>query len=229
MAKRLFDMVASLVALVALAPVMLCAAVAILIADGRPVLYRARRVGLDGQRFTLWKFRSMRLAQGQGGSVVTSAGDPRVFAVGRLLRKTKLDELPQLLNILRGDMSVVGPRPEDVSIVDEHFTAAQKETLSIRPGLASPGSIYNYTHGERMLTAADTENAYVVRLLPIKMALERVYLERQSMAYDIRLIVRTIATIVAVASGRTEFTDPPEMPRAQQLLADDRRTPRQAA
>lgn len=221
MAKRLFDIVASTIALVALAPVMVFAGIAILVADGRPVLYRTKRSGLGGTDFTLLKFRSMRHAPGQGGSVVTSANDPRVFAVGQLLRKTKIDELPQLLNILQGDMSVVGPRPEDPRIVEQHFTAAERTTLDVRPGLASPGSIYNYTHGENMLTDVHAENVYVEKLLPIKMALERVYLERQSMLYDLRLILRTLIVIAAVAMGREDFADPPEMDRARELLAED--------
>lgn len=229
MAKRLFDIVASTIALVALAPVMVFAGIAILMADGRPVLYRTKRSGLDGMDFTLLKFRSMRNAPGQGGSVVTSANDPRVFAVGQLLRKTKIDELPQLLNILQGDMSVVGPRPEDPRIVEQYFTAAERTTLNVRPGLASPGSIYNYTHGENMLTDEHAEDVYVEKLLPIKMALERVYLERQSMPYDLRLIFRTLIVIAAVAMGRENFADPPEMDRARKLLNEDQSQGRRQA
>jgi len=229
MAKRLFDLVASLLALIVLSPVMACAAIAILIADGMPVFYPARRSGVGGKEFTLLKFRSMKNAKGQGGSVVTSANDPRIFTVGQVLRKTKVDELPQLINILRGDMSVVGPRPEDPGIVENYFTHSERTTLDVRPGLASPGSIYNYTHGEQLLTDDHAEDAYVEKLLPIKMALERVYLERQSMWYDLRLIIRTLIVIAAVAVGRKSFADPPEMDRAQELLRHDQSNGRSAA
>ncbi len=220
MAKRLFDLIAASCAIVVLSPVLVIAALAILIGDGRPVLYRARRTGIDGTEFTLFKFRSMRNAQGTARSVVTSTDDPRIFTAGQMLRKSKVDELPQLFNILRGDMSIVGPRPEDPAIVDKHFSTTYWETLFVRPGLASPGSIYNYTHGEKLLVHEKAEDTYVKKLLPTKMALDRVYVRNQSFIYDLRLIARTLQTIAVVSAGRVNFDEPPEMPAARRLLDD---------
>ena len=116
-------------------------------------------------------------------------------------------------------MSLVGPRPEDPRIVAEHFTPLHFETLVVRPGLASPGSIYNYTHGERLLTGADPERDYVEQLLPFKLALEVVYVRRVSLRYDVAIIRRALATIAAVLLGRRRFPDPPEAPEARQLMA----------
>ena len=215
MAKRAFDLFAALLLLILAAPVLALAALGIRLTSPGPIFYRARRVGRGGEPFTMLKFRTMHVDQGQGASVITSADDPRVFAFGRLLRKTKLDELPQLLHVLSGEMSMVGPRPEDPKIVAEHYTDAYRETLRVRPGLASPGSIYNYTHGDALLAGADTESAYVERLLPPKMALERVYVRDASLLYDLRVVLRTAAVILAIALGKREFDEPPEMAAAR--------------
>ena len=215
MAKRAFDLFAALLLLILAAPVLALAALGIRLTSPGPIFYRARRVGRGGEPFTMLKFRTMHVDQGQGASVITSADDPRVFAFGRLLRQTKLDELPQLLHVLSGEMSMVGPRPEDPKIVAEHYTDAYRETLRVRPGLASPGSIYNYTHGDALLASADTESAYVERLLPPKMALERVYARDASLLYDLRVVLRTAAVILAIALGKREFDEPPEMAAAR--------------
>src|SRR5947208_4798289 len=216
MVKRPSDVALGLLGLALAAPLLAVAAIGIRLSSPGPVLYRARRVGRHGAGFTMYKLRTMHPREG-AGSAITGRNDPRVFPFGAWLRRAKIDELPQLFNVLRGDMSLVGPRPEDARIVAEHFTPLHFETLVVRPGLASPGSIYNYTHGERLLTGADPERDYVEQLLPFKLALEVVYVRRASLRYDVAIIGRALATIAAVLFGRRRFPDPPEAPEARQL------------
>jgi lipopolysaccharide/colanic/teichoic acid biosynthesis glycosyltransferase len=218
MAKRLFDLVFALLALLFLWPVLLLAAVGVRLSSPGPVLYRAERAGRNGRTFLMHKFRTMRHGRTAPGSAVTGTHDARVFPFGALLRKLKIDELPQLWDVLRGEMSIVGPRPEDPRIVREHYTALGWETLGVAPGLASPGSIYNYTHGDACLAGEDPERAYVERLLPIKLALEGVYVRRASLPYDLRVIGRAAWVIFSMARGRRQFPDPPEMEEARRLL-----------
>lgn len=218
MVKRLFDIIASTIALIVLGPIILLAAVGVRLFSRGPAFYCAQRAGVGGRPFTLYKLRTMHVNQGANASAVTGAADPRIFAFGSLLRKTKMDELPQLLNILKGDMSVVGPRPEDLVNVERYYDDLGWQTLSVRPGLAGVSSIYNYTHGEKMLVGDNPEAIYARDLLPVKLALEVVYLERESFGYDVRLILRTAWTIIRIAAGQQEFEDPPEMPEARRKL-----------
>lgn len=220
MAKRLFDIVAATAALIVLGPAIVVAAVGVKLCSRGPAFYCARRAGVGGRPFTLYKLRTMHVEQGAHASAVTGAADPRIFAFGSLLRKAKLDELPQLWNILKGDMSVVGPRPEDMVNVERYYDDLGWQTLTVRPGLAGVSSIYNYTHGENMLVGDNPEQIYAEDLLPVKLALEAVYLRQPTLGYDVRLIFRTLQTIVQIASGRQEFADPPEMAAARQLLQE---------
>ena len=215
MAKRLFDLCIAVIALVALSPVLVVAALAVRLSSAGPILYRATRVGSEGRPFVMYKFRTME--KGGGGPAISARNDARVFPVGALLRKLKVDELPQLLNVVLGDMSLVGPRPEDATIVKHHYTPLQLETLNVRPGLASPGSIYNYTHGEKLLEADSVENVYVEKLLPTKLALDLVYVKEQSFLYDLTIIWRTIVTILSILVGVTEFPEPPELYKARSV------------
>jgi lipopolysaccharide/colanic/teichoic acid biosynthesis glycosyltransferase len=153
----------------------------------------------------------MRPSGDSNGSAITSFNDQRVFPFGGLLRKYKIDELPQLINVLKGDMAVVGPRPEDVGIVEAHYTPRDLETLNVRPGLTSPGTIYYYTDLERSLADDGSETAYVERVLPRKLAIDHVYLERQSLWYDIRIIFRTAIAIITITLGRSVSLRPPEL------------------
>ena len=210
MARRLFDLVLAAIGMVLVAPLCLAAVIGIRASGRGPLLYRARRVGRNGREFTLYKFRTM-YAAGEAGAPITAARDPRVFRFGAWLRKWKVDELPQLLNVLKGDMSIVGPRPEDPAIVHQCYTDEHRETLTVLPGLASPGSIYNYTHGDDFLVGEDATAAYRERLLPITVGLDCVYVRRASLAYDVRIIVRTLSILLARAFGRRQFAEPPEM------------------
>lgn len=217
MARRLIDIVLALIGLILISPVLALAAVGIRLSDPGPIIYRAKRVGLNGREFFLYKFRTMRLNQDSFSGLITRMNDPRVFRFGAWLRRLKIDELPQLVNILKGDMSIVGPRPEDPKIVAKYYLPGHLETLSTLPGLASPGSIYNYTHGEQLLNGEEVESIYAERLLPVKLALDTIYAREASFAYDIRVIMRAVWVILCVALGKTRFRDPPELRKAIQL------------
>src|SRR5690349_2110284 len=217
--RRLVDALLAGLALAVTAPLLALAAVGIRRASPGPVLYRAERVGRGGRPFIMYKLRTMHARRRSDASRITGANDPRVFPLGAWLRAVKLDELPQLINVLRGEMAIVGPRPEDPAIVARHYDALGRETLRVRPGLASPGSIYSSTHGDTLLTGNDPEGAYVERLLPVKLALDAVYVRHASLAYDARIVGRTLWVIAATLAGRRRFPDPPELPEARRLMA----------
>jgi lipopolysaccharide/colanic/teichoic acid biosynthesis glycosyltransferase len=142
-------------------------------------------------------------------SAITAPGDRRVFGFGAVLRRLKIDELPQFWNILTGDISVVGPRPEDPAIVARDYTDWMRETLSVRPGITGPGSVYGYIYGDALLDPADPEASYARDLLPPKLALERAYLDRASLSRDLGYIGLTAWAICAHLLGR-----PVSLPRA---------------
>jgi lipopolysaccharide/colanic/teichoic acid biosynthesis glycosyltransferase len=217
MVRRLIDIVLSIIGLAVSTPVLALATLGIFLSDPGPILYRARRVGLNGREFCLYKLRTMYINQGSFSNAITGSSDPRVFRFGAWLRRLKIDELPQLLNILKGDMSIIGPRPEDPAIVEKYYLPEHFETLSRLPGLASPGSIYNYTHGEQFLRGDEIERIYAERLLPMKLALDTVYTREASIIYDIRLLFRALWAITCTALGKTQFSDPPELRKAIQV------------
>jgi lipopolysaccharide/colanic/teichoic acid biosynthesis glycosyltransferase len=220
MAKRLVDVLLASVALVVTAPLLAAAALGVRIASPGPVLYRARLTGRGGRPFTMYKLRTMHVDHGAFTSTITAKNDPRVFPLGSWLRRSKVDELPQLLNILRGEMSIIGPRPEHPDIVRRHYTPAAYDTLRVRPGLASPGTLYDYTHGEDLVGSDDPTANYVERLLPLRLALDLVYVRRASLRYDVALMARTLWLIAGVVAGRRTFPDPPEMDAARGLLRE---------
>lgn len=218
MAKRLFDVFVSTVALVLLWPFFLLAALGIRLTSRGPIFYRALRVGRDAELFTMHKFRTMHVNQGTAASAITSPGDSRVFRFGALLRLLKIDELPQLWDVLRGRMSLVGPRPEAPRIVRDHYAPEHLETLVVLPGLTSLGSLYDYTHGDSFLDPDNPERAYVEKLMPVKLALETVYLREATFWYDLRIVFRTACVIVLIACGRRRFRDPPEMRKVSHIV-----------
>lgn len=204
-AKRLFDIVFSAAALIVAAPLMLLIALLIQISSPGPVFYKADRAGKDFQKFQIFKFRSMRVNRDRAPEI-TTRDDPRIYPLGKILRKSKLDELPQLINVLRGEMSIVGPRPEDYSLAIRFFTGDYREVLSVRPGLTSPASLLDYTHGE---TVSSTEE-YMDRFFFQKRMMDLQYIKNQSIAWDIRIIVKTAFTILCVCGGRKRFRYPVE-------------------
>ena len=187
---RLFDAVAAGAGLVVLSPLLLVIAVMIKITSYGPVFYRALRVGREGKPFRLLKFRSMVVGADQRGPGITTAGDARVTPVGRILRRTKLDELPQLINVVRGEMSLVGPRPEDPQYV-ALYTAEQRHVLRERPGITSPASLAFRNESER-LTGSDWEQIYIHEIMPRKLQMELDYMKRRGFLTDLKLIFRTI-------------------------------------
>lgn len=201
MAKRLFDILFALFALLLSSPFILLGVIGIKLSSPGPVMYSARRVGRGGEIFTMMKLRTMHVASDRESSI-TAPGDSRMFAFGELIRRLKIDELPQFWNILTGDLSVVGPRPEAPAVVEKHYTDWMRETLGVAPGVTSPGAIYNYIMEDRLLDPDDPEGSYVRRMLPPKLALERAYVERVGFARDLRYILLTIAAVVAHVLGR---------------------------
>lgn len=191
---RLFDILASTLGLLLLSPLFLALALAIRLDSPGPVFYRARRIGRHGIPFSLYKFRTMVTDADRRGPGLTAAGDARITRVGRILRHAKLDELPQLLNVLIGDMSLVGPRPEDPRFV-ALYTLQQRQVLSVRPGITSPASLY-YRQESTLLQGPDWERMYVDHILPHKLALELDYLSRRSLSTDIGLVVRTLWSLL---------------------------------
>ena len=198
MIKRLFDIAIGALALVVTAPVMVVAVIGIKLTSPGPVFYRARRTGRNGAVFWMYKLRSMHLARKEISSI-TSPRDKRIFPFGNLIRQLKVDELPQFWNILIGDMAVVGPRPEAPDIVAKYYTDWMHETLCVRPGLTSPGAIYNYLMADTLLNENDPEGSYVQNLLPPKLALERAYINRKCFLSDLRYVWLTIKAINANA------------------------------
>ena len=190
MARRLTDIVLALVGLAVAAPVLVAIAAAVRLRDGPPVIYRARRVGRHGREFKLFKFRTMVPA---GGSSVTVWADPRVTPLGRRLRRLKLDELPQLFNVLRGEMSIVGPRPEDPSYV-ALYTDEERRVLSVKPGITGVAALA-YADEESLLRGEDWEATYRLTIMPAKLRLELDYLARRSARTDLDLILRTAAVV----------------------------------
>jgi lipopolysaccharide/colanic/teichoic acid biosynthesis glycosyltransferase len=198
-AKRGFDVFWAALGLVVLSPLLAFAALLILLDDGRPVLFRQLRAGERGRPFRIWKFRTMvRHADRLGGSL-TVGRDPRITRVGHWLRRSKLDELPQLLNVLTGDMSLVGPRPEVFRYV-ERYDAAQRRVLELRPGITDPASI-RYRHEAEMLAdARDPEQAYVSSIMPAKIELNLQYAATATVWGDLGIILQTLGAVLAPSS-----------------------------
>jgi lipopolysaccharide/colanic/teichoic acid biosynthesis glycosyltransferase len=193
MGKRMFDIAGATLGLVLAGPLLLILAVAIKIESRGPVFFRGVRVGLHGHRFRIFKFRSMVADAEQSGPGITAAGDSRVTRLGRLLRRFKLDELPQLLNVLKGEMSLVGPRPEDPRYV-AHYTAEQRRVLSVRPGITGAASV-RYRHEEVLLRGPDWETVYLTVIMPDKLKIDLAYIEHWSFGSDLKVLVQTGAAL----------------------------------
>jgi len=197
--KRGFDVAIAAAGLLLTLPLTLAVALAIVLESGRPVLYRGLRVGRDGRGFRICKFRSMVVTADRTGGAITTAGDSRVTRVGRLLRRTKLDELPQLLNVVAGDMSLVGPRPEHPDYV-RMYTSDQRRVLSVRPGITGAASV-RYRNEEQLLRGDDPEALYRTVIMPEKLRLELEYLDHRSFRTDLGLIAETLVAVTPL-SGR---------------------------
>lgn len=189
MTKRLFDVAVSAIALVVLSPVLLICAVAVRLDSRGPALFRQERVGLGGTTFRIHKFRSLRL--GPAGALISPSGDPRVTRVGAFLRRTKLDELPQLFDVLVGHMSLVGPRPE-VPRYAALWPQEYRETiLSVRPGITDPASVAFRHESDELAGADDPEDYYVTVLLPEKARMYADYVRTRTFLRDLMILART--------------------------------------
>jgi lipopolysaccharide/colanic/teichoic acid biosynthesis glycosyltransferase len=212
--KRGFDVGFSLLALVLLSPLLSLIALLILLTSDGPVLFTQERVGVSGRLFLLWKFRSMRVGADKG-SLITSRGDNRITRVGRFLRVTKLDELPQFVNVLTGDMSLVGPRPL-IACYYMSYTPEQRRVLEVRPGLTDPATLL-FMDEEAILarvSESKREVFYREEILQRKLELNLSYIERASLLYDLQLILRTAFLLVSpahkLAARRTVSSRIPE-------------------
>ena len=195
--KRAFDMLASSLAIIVLSPVFLFAIVGILISNPGPVFYMASRVGKDNKQFRMIKFRSMRVDD-KANEKSLRPDQGRIFPFGRFIRATKIDELPQLLNVFIGDMAVVGPRPAALDQVEITRGGDNAIVASIKPGLTSPSALYDYLYGD----CIENEDEYMDKVAPTRLALDRYYIGKQTIGYDIKMIWYTILCILGTVINR---------------------------
>lgn len=204
--KRVFDVLFAILFLFIFSPLYLLTIVIIKMVSPGPAIYKAARVGKDGRLFTCYKFRSMRVDSGKV-RLTTLGNDDRIFPFGKFIRKTKIDEMPQVVNILKGEMSVVGPRPEDKENADKVYVGEYVHIMDVKPGLTSTASLYDYTHGELY----EDEDSYEKFFLPKKLKLELYYVNHRSVEYDLRLILKTAWLIILKTCGKKEFNEPTEL------------------
>jgi lipopolysaccharide/colanic/teichoic acid biosynthesis glycosyltransferase len=198
--KRAMDLVVGSAALVVFSPAIALTALRIKREDGGPVFYRAPRVGRDGKPFRMFKFRTMVVNADRIGGPSTAADDPRLTRVGHSIRKYKLDEIPQLINVVRGDMSLVGPRPEVQHYVDM-YSPEERQILSVRPGITDWASIRYRNEGDILRGASDPEAAYMEKIRPGKLRLNLEYVRRRSLWTDIKILAQTARAIFVPVRG----------------------------
>ena len=195
MLKRLFDIIASLFGLLILSPLFILIALLIVLGSGFPFFYLQNRVGKNNQDFKLFKFRTMRKDSDKKGLLTVGGRDPRVTGIGYYLRKYKLDELPQLLNVLFGTMSLVGPRPEVRKYVNL-YTTEQQKVLQAKPGITDYASIEYFSENELLAQSDNPEKTYIEEIMPAKLKLNQRYISEQGILTDIKIIFKTIAKII---------------------------------
>lgn len=210
--KRIFDIVLCSCGLLALSPVFMITTVAIKASSSGPVFYSSLRAGQHKKPFRFLKFRSMHMTTNDKHLCIADAD--RVFAIGKIIRRLKIDELPQMINVIKGDMSIVGPRPLMIESVDKFYSGKYAPVLDAKPGLTSAASLYDYTVGD---TYKD-DMTYRREVVPIKMEMELMYVQKQGFLYDFSLVCRTIATIIGVLIGKKNFREQPEFQEAKNNL-----------
>ncbi len=215
--RRALDVGISLLLLILSLPVLLAAAAAIKLSSPGPVFYRQERVGQGGRLFQIWKLRTMRLSAA-GGPLVTAQDDVRITPTGQRLRSWKLDELPQLLNVICGDMSLVGPRPQVPRFVECFDPQRREIVLSVRPGITGPTALY-FRHEEYLLAGqADREQVYLAHLLPVKLEMDAEYVRACSFQGDLRVLADTLYLVLSRLAGRAGHSGIPaalELPARQ--------------
>lgn len=195
MIKRLFDIICSGLGLLILSPFLIAFALIIKFTSPGPVFYRGERTGLHGKMFKIFKFRSMIVDAEKTGVSSTSKEDPRVTKIGSIMRKTKIDEFPQLINVFKGDMSFVGPRPEVKKFTDL-YTEEEKVLLNIRPGITDYASIWNSNEAEILAGSSDPDKDYLEKIRPEKIRLQIKYVKEKSFLTDIKIIWRTLLKLI---------------------------------
>ena len=195
--KRVFDIFFSTLGIIIASPIFLLVVILIKRGSPGPVFYIADRIGKDGVPFKMYKFRTMVINADKIGGPSTASDDPRLTKIGLFLKKYQLDELPQLFNVLKGDMSLVGPRPEVKLYVDMMTDSEKEKILSVRPGLSDFASLWDFHEGEALKGSADPEKEYMEKIRPEKLRLQMKYVDEKSMATDIKIIFQTILRIFA--------------------------------
>lgn len=193
--KRLFDILFSLLALILISPFLALISVLILLTSKGPVFYRQVRVGKDGVDFKIFKFRTMYTGSDKGSLITIGGRDHRITPFGYWLRKYKLDELPQFINVLKGDMSIVGPRPEVRRYV-QMYSEEQSQVLSVRPGITDYASIMFSHESDLLAKASDPEKEYITNIMPAKLKLNLEYIRNRSFSEDLKIIAQTAGKIV---------------------------------
>ncbi|MCK5044592.1 sugar transferase [Candidatus Parcubacteria bacterium] len=195
MIKRLFDIIFSFLGLVAIAPLLITTAILIKLDSPGPVFYRGARVGKKGKQFRIFKFRTMVPNAEKLGGPSTAGDDPRLTKMAPFFKKYQLDELPQLINVLKGDMSLVGPRPEVQMYVNIMSEEEKKNIYSLRPGMTDWASLWNFHEGEILEGSPDPEKAYLEKIRPEKIRLQLKYVKERSFWVDLRIILQTVVRI----------------------------------
>jgi lipopolysaccharide/colanic/teichoic acid biosynthesis glycosyltransferase len=195
MIKQAFDILVASIGLLLLSPLFVVVLILIKLDSRGPGFYRAPRVGKDGRLFWMYKFRTMVAGADRIGPIVTYRDDPRITRLGAKLRQKRLDELPQLINVLKGEMSLVGPRPESPKYV-ERYTPEQREILKMKPGVTGPMQIAFLDEEDHLSNPATLDDEYMTVILPPKLAVEMEYIRKQSLVYDFQILVQTARTLL---------------------------------
>lgn len=214
--KRAFDIVFALILMIVLVLSFPFVALGIKLSSKGPVLYTSTRIGRNGKTFNFYKFRSMHIDDGSLKGI--AAEQKRIFTVGKILRRTKIDELPQALNVLKGDLSVVGPRPMLTTNVTKMYGGRYLPVMNVRPGLTSYASLFDYTHGDALV---EDRERYRSEIVPIKREMELYYVQHRSISADIGIILRTAIIIISVIFGKKEFPYPKEYYIAKAALENE--------
>ncbi len=193
--KRFFDIIISTTSLLLFSPLFLIGCILTKIQSTGPVFYKAKRVGKGGKLFQMYKFRTMVVNADKIGIGLTTHKDSRVTSIGRFLRFTKLDELPNLINVIIGDMSLIGPRPESPIYV-QYYTETQKQVLLVKPGITGPSQIANRNEEEKLAAQADPEQYYITELMPQKLALDLHYVSKHGFISDLKWLFKTLWVLV---------------------------------
>lgn len=192
--KRIFDLTVSITGFAILSPFYIAIAILIKISDGGPVFFRASRVGQFGKTFKMYKFRSMIVDAEKKGPSSASSSDSRITGIGKILRKYKLDELPQLINVVRGEMSIVGPRPEEKRFTDM-FNDTEKKILTVKPGITDWASLWNSNEGELLEGSNDPDKIYMEQIRPKKIQLQMEYVDDRNFLIDLKIFLLTVKKV----------------------------------